>query len=223
MTSQMRYILRLFSSLEGVSSFYLTGGTALSEFYLHHRISLDLDLFLSQEMKEKEPSAILRTSELFADQLKLSGYNVRWIQKHQQCTELIVSKDNQKTRVTLAFDTAPLIKPVKKTDFGVYVASFPDVATGKLCALQERMEHRDIFDVYFILKKMKSSKLLMLAKRRWSYIDVYRVAQLFSRIEAMLPPLSSFRGFLLKKGLKREEIGRFYKNESRKLLDFILR
>ena len=28
-----------------VKDFYLTGGTALSEFYLHHRLSEDLDLF----------------------------------------------------------------------------------------------------------------------------------------------------------------------------------
>ncbi|MEK7458532.1 MAG: nucleotidyl transferase AbiEii/AbiGii toxin family protein, partial [Patescibacteria group bacterium] len=28
-----------------VDTFYLTGGTALAEFYLHHRLSEDLDFF----------------------------------------------------------------------------------------------------------------------------------------------------------------------------------
>lgn len=32
--------------------FYLTGGTALSEFYLHHRLSEDLDFFSEQEIEK---------------------------------------------------------------------------------------------------------------------------------------------------------------------------
>src|SRR3989344_703783 len=33
-----------------VKNFYLTGGTALSEFYLHHRLSEDLDFFSMTEI-----------------------------------------------------------------------------------------------------------------------------------------------------------------------------
>jgi len=33
-----------------VKNFYLTGGTALSEYYLHHRISEDLDFFSEREI-----------------------------------------------------------------------------------------------------------------------------------------------------------------------------
>ncbi|OGG02951.1 hypothetical protein A2W14_02125 [Candidatus Gottesmanbacteria bacterium RBG_16_37_8] len=32
-------------------NFYLTGGTALSEFYFKHRLSEDIDLFSEQEIK----------------------------------------------------------------------------------------------------------------------------------------------------------------------------
>jgi len=41
-------LLIRFSKLPDAGSFYLTGGTALAEFYLHHRISFDLDLFTSE-------------------------------------------------------------------------------------------------------------------------------------------------------------------------------
>src|SRR3989338_9762036 len=34
--------------------FYLSGGTALSEFYLHHRLSEDLDFFTQQELNLDE-------------------------------------------------------------------------------------------------------------------------------------------------------------------------
>lgn len=34
--------------------FYLTGGTALSAFYLQHRLSEDLDFFTNNDVAEKE-------------------------------------------------------------------------------------------------------------------------------------------------------------------------
>ena len=43
-TGQRRF-LRLFSKMPDSTHFYLTGGTALAEFYLGHRYSFDLDLF----------------------------------------------------------------------------------------------------------------------------------------------------------------------------------
>ncbi|HOJ39909.1 MAG TPA: nucleotidyl transferase AbiEii/AbiGii toxin family protein [bacterium] len=44
-----RYILTDFSSLPDARHFYLTGGTALSEFCLGHRRSFDLDLFTREK------------------------------------------------------------------------------------------------------------------------------------------------------------------------------
>ena len=39
-------VFDVFSQFSGnFSKFYLTGGTALSDFYLHHRYSEDIDLF----------------------------------------------------------------------------------------------------------------------------------------------------------------------------------
>jgi predicted nucleotidyltransferase component of viral defense system len=40
--------LRSFANLADQEYFYLTGGTALAEYYLGHRLSYDLDLFTSQ-------------------------------------------------------------------------------------------------------------------------------------------------------------------------------
>ncbi len=38
-----------FATLPDQAQFYLTGGTALAEFYLGHRLSFDLDLFTTRE------------------------------------------------------------------------------------------------------------------------------------------------------------------------------
>jgi len=44
-TKLQKEILFIFSKLADSRIFYLTGGTALAEFYLGHRKSFDLDLF----------------------------------------------------------------------------------------------------------------------------------------------------------------------------------
>jgi len=48
-TNNQRRILTFFPNLPDSQFFYLTGGTALSEFYIGHRLSYDLDLFTSEK------------------------------------------------------------------------------------------------------------------------------------------------------------------------------
>ena len=49
LTSFQRKIPKAFTGIEESQAFYLTGGTALSVFYLAHRLSEDFDLFTSDE------------------------------------------------------------------------------------------------------------------------------------------------------------------------------
>ena len=53
--------LKLLSEEKSISAhFYLIGGTALAEFYLHHRLSEDLDFFSEQEFDPQSISVILK-------------------------------------------------------------------------------------------------------------------------------------------------------------------
>lgn len=219
----MRSILRLFSGLNKSESFYLTGGTALSNFYLKHRLSFDLDLFLPFKFKNKSPNSILEFSQILSDKFSASGYQLQWLQKHSQCHEMVVSNSKFQTRVTLAFDTASLLRLTNKYYMGVAIASFEDVATGKLCAFQDRLEHRDILDVYFIMKKIHPYKLIQLTKKRWSFIDAYQIAKLFYKVDGIFPSLGAFKGYLLKKKLKREEIISSYHRAATEILNEILK
>ena len=48
---RQKALLRLFAADPNIqNSFYLSGGTALAEYYLHHRFSEDLDYFSEQEV-----------------------------------------------------------------------------------------------------------------------------------------------------------------------------
>ena len=49
LTPIQRDFVDLFASLPDQEQFYLTGGTALAEFYLGHRLSFDLDFFTAEE------------------------------------------------------------------------------------------------------------------------------------------------------------------------------
>lgn len=218
----MRDLLKLFSGFKESGRFYLTGGTALSEFYLHHRISLDLDLFLPSRLSVKSPRGILDFSRVLSEAIKSRGYGIEWHQKHAQCGEMGVDKSGERTRVTLAFDTAPLLYPPVKKYLGVRIASFEDAAAGKLAAFMERMEHRDIVDMYYILKKIKVVRLVALSKKRWPHLDAYQVAKQFEKVDGILPSLDALKGFLYNRKLSRGKIIRLYETESVKLLKHVL-
>ena len=47
-TRQQKKILQAFAQIPDSERFYLSGGTALADFYLAHRKSFDLDLFTTE-------------------------------------------------------------------------------------------------------------------------------------------------------------------------------
>jgi hypothetical protein len=64
LTDEQRKFLTLFNEEKSLyKKFYLTGGTALSEFYLHHRLSEDLDFFSEEEFSILPISSFIKKSE----------------------------------------------------------------------------------------------------------------------------------------------------------------
>ena len=213
-------ILKFFRQLTNSKKFYFTGGTVLSEFYIYHRISLDLDIFAEKKLKDKKPYLINETADEFIHLLKQKKFKINLLRKHLTCVEFETMKNTQMTRLTLAFDTAPLLrKTIYKKD-GIRIASFDDIATAKLSALVERLEIRDIIDLYFIGQKKDLLKIIELAKRRWEYIDEYQIATIFKKIEQITPALDAFEPFLLKP-LKRENLFAFYNEQAIRILNYL--
>ena len=61
LSENQKKFLKLLSEEKSIcANFYLTGGTALAEFYLHHRLSEDLDFFSEQEFEPQSISVILK-------------------------------------------------------------------------------------------------------------------------------------------------------------------
>lgn len=128
------------------SNFYLTGGTALSAFYLNHRESEDLDFF-----SEKPYNNLLVLEKV-----------TKWSQKYKakleqrsiedlQIFNLTLPKNN---KVKIDFNNYPYkrIKRGKKVQ-GVEIDSELDIAVNKLLTINQRTTVKDFVDLYFLLKK----------------------------------------------------------------------
>src|SRR3989344_2541460 len=61
LSQNQKRVLKIISGEKTIcDSFYLTGGTALAEFYLHHRLSEDLDFFAEAEFDTQSISVFLK-------------------------------------------------------------------------------------------------------------------------------------------------------------------
>lgn len=133
------------------SNFYWTGGTALAELYLKHRLSVDLDFF-SEELIADE--LLLENIKKLKKELKIK--KVKYIKdKNRQIFSLVFSG---KKAVKLEFVYFPFSKiRYKKVDkrYKIKVDSLKSIGENKILALYESSEPKHIFDIYWICKKYK--------------------------------------------------------------------
>ncbi len=83
-TDLQREILLIFSMTPDCDMFYLTGGTALTEFYLAHRKSFDLDIFTT------EKALVIPFSHALEDEIK-KVFQVKVIRRSETFVEFEVS------------------------------------------------------------------------------------------------------------------------------------
>jgi len=173
-------------------SFYLTGGTALSEYVLHHRLSEDLDLFTDV------PHAVPLALEELLPALQSAGFDVQVVRSFETFSELRVRGPQETLKIDLAQDTAFRLAPVVPDEAcGLARDSLDDLAANKIAALFSRMEPKDFVDVYFLERDHGPlDALIEKARRKHLGIDDYWLAQAFARVRfvevlpRMIRPLS---------------------------------
>lgn len=171
-------LLMFFSKLPDSSQFYLTGGTALAEFYLGHRRSFDLDLFTSQK------ELILPFSRTFESDLK-RNYLYQVIRRFESFVEFEVTIENESIKIQMALDSPFRFEPTIDTDFGVQVNNFLDLSVDKFLAFFGRVEARDAVDLFFILKHKKLDELIQLASKKDPGFDLYWLAIAFQKVNEL--------------------------------------
>jgi predicted nucleotidyltransferase component of viral defense system len=159
--------------------FYLTGGTALSRFYLGHRKSDDLDFFTPEE------ELIQPFSLKIEDTLKKAGAAVERKRGFRSFVELTVSLPSGMTIIHLALDSPYRLDPTIMADEfpGLRIDSLRDLAANKVLALFGRATLRDFVDVFFLVKeKFAKRELTLMAKKKDPGFDLYWLGTAFERI-----------------------------------------
>jgi len=139
-------------------NFWLAGGTALSEFYLQHRLSEDFDFFTDNEisldnLKTKLDKVLKNTGA--------KSVEYRTI----QMAKIFFLKGSQKEVVKTDFNYFPFPKfGTSKYYNGLKIASLIDIAISKIDAILNRDKARDFVDFYFI-QKTKPFDLKFLIKK----------------------------------------------------------
>jgi predicted nucleotidyltransferase component of viral defense system len=153
----------LFQDEEFRAGFYLSGGTALAEFYLHHRRSEDLDIFTREDSAVPAGSALL--DGLAADR----EWSVNWILRGRSFARAFVKSPDQEhgVKIELVTDQGTRLADPLAVD-RVRVDSLLDIATNKVDAIHDREEPKDHFDLWTILSRGKAAieDLLVLVHRK---------------------------------------------------------
>ncbi len=126
--------------------FYLTGGTALSEFYFQHRLSEDIDLFSEEEVNPRVVESFLQKISVKLGISKIIKQNYLGLYTYK-----LQYKDGKELKVD--FNYYPFPEVEKGTYFkNLKVSSIYDIAVNKIHTVTMRSRSRDYIDLYFIFK-----------------------------------------------------------------------
>jgi len=168
-------VLHVFTQIPDHNHFYLTGGTALAEFYLGHRLSYDLDLFTSEDGLIQPVS--YQVERLVAE----NNLKLEVIRRFTTYVEFLISDDNESLKVDLALDSPFRFQPPLFTPLGIWVNNFVDLCVDKLLAYYGRAEPRDAVDLFFILEYQTLEALVEKAKQKDPGFDLYWFAVALNR------------------------------------------
>jgi predicted nucleotidyltransferase component of viral defense system len=198
-SEQQRQVLGLLSRIDDLSrEFFLTGGTALSVFYLHHRSSEDVDFFSTTFRDLGSMDEMVR--RVFSDDVTLIQSSP------DSCSYLI--KD---VKVDLIFDPLSFDqpRPIAHLQNGkrIFIDTLDNISSNKLSAVVSRYEAKDIVDFYFIservwrdAKKESFQACYEKARKKEALLDdpsmaAYQMEELLNRVlsekEKILPPMKS--------------------------------
>lgn len=129
------------------NQFYLTGGTALSNYYYQHRLSEDLDFFSEEKYNQK---IILSWVKKTATQLRVREVEYK---KLHGLDIFFFNFDQEVVKTDFAFFPFEHLGKFKKNGT-LKIASVVDIAVNKIQAMQTRIRSRDYFDLYIIMTQL---------------------------------------------------------------------
>ena len=178
LTPIQKNLLYEIGKIREASFFFLTGGTALGEFYLGHRRSYDLVFFTSEE------NLLIPFIRRVEEGLAKTQYKVHVIRLLESFAEVEAQKAEETVRLHFACDSPFRFEEPQLSEFGVKSNDYRDLTVDKLLTFFGRWKHRDAIDLFFILKNEPIEALMELAKEKDPGFDLYWFCMALREIEA---------------------------------------
>lgn len=207
LTKNQKSILDLFSKNKDLTdAFYLTGGTALNEFYIPYRYSGDLDFFSKEEIDMGLITTFLGSIR------KGAGFKKFDINTSFNRNIVFLHFGAQILKLEFTYFPFPQIES-PKTKNGLKIDGVLDIAVNKLFTIYQNPRSRDFMDLYMINKKYKYSmkQLIKMAKIKFDWhVDLIKLGSQYLLVKKLkdYPRLiedidhSKWQEFFMKESMK---------------------
>lgn len=195
-STQQRFLEAFFQDTDESEPFYLSGGTALAGFYLHHRYSDDLDFFTRSESAVS--GADLRVTRAAA----LTGLVVERVERRPGFSQFFFAGDSTAEHRLVKLDVVsdPEPYPAAPQRFErILVDALLSIAVNKV-AIISRDEAKDYVDLYVILQETpyRLTDLIPLAKQKLLGLDEWAIADKFRRVRRVMNVAEFLKSYMVK-------------------------
>jgi hypothetical protein len=154
-------------------TFYLTGGTALGRYYLKHRYSDDLDLFVNRKNDFKQLSNII------ISQLQDYFPEIEIALLSEDFARIFIHNEECRLKIEFVNDVLFHTGEIQCAKFFHRIDSWENIMSNKICALS-RDESKDIVDLIFLSKKYNFNWETMInyARQKDTWVNEIEVSQL---------------------------------------------
>ena len=204
LTNNQKILLARFGASHLSATFYLTGGTALSAFYLQHRLSEDLDFFTENDFGVEDILEFVKSLPGVRDTQYERKYDRRIFLLHYAGTQ----------PVKVEFTRYPFsrVKLGPMLD-GIHVDSLEDILINKLMAMTDRTDSKDYVDLYCAFKARPDLNLADLIDKTTVKFGVKGVRHILSG--RFLQPLPPWGVLSMLCHLDKEDMARFYSQHAK--------
>jgi predicted nucleotidyltransferase component of viral defense system len=215
LTPFQQTVIRDFKRSSLADHFYLSGGTALAEFYLLHRRSEDLDFFTQDELHLDELIRFIN-----AVGKKIPVRKIEFQHGFGLYTFFITTDKNEKHKIDFGQYPFSPIEKLKNFD-GLMVESLYDIGVNKAHTIAFRPRLRDFIDLYCIFQKRPELTFQELLKRSFEKFemraDPLQVGQNLIEVQSLVD-----MPYMIQK-LDIAKVRVFFLKEARKLTKSILK
>ncbi|MDR3243761.1 MAG: nucleotidyl transferase AbiEii/AbiGii toxin family protein [Elusimicrobiota bacterium] len=162
LTIQQQNFLNFFNSCPQLyEQFYFSGGTALSQYYLQHRFSEDLDFFSEKEILSADLNLFLT-----AHKKSFFAKDIQYSQSFNRNLFFLSFPDlNNELKIEFTYYPFTRLEKGQKDD-NIQIDSVLDIAVNKVFTLTQQIRGRDFFDIYIICQKYDFDFMDLLKKAR---------------------------------------------------------